>query len=94
MICGREAFGIGEGGRGGGGGWYSPRPHGSRKGKAVYNQRTWMEMVFGRLKGHRKLNSIRVRGIRKVTVHCLLSVIVLQAQALATNVKACVRRVV
>ena len=35
--------------------------------------------------GHHRLNAIRVRGIRKVTAHCLLSVIVCQAQALATG---------
>jgi hypothetical protein len=51
------------------------------------------ERVFSRLKGHRKLNSIRVRGIRKVTVHCLTSVIVLQAQALATGSRVLVRGV-
>ena len=43
--------------------------------------------------GHPRLNEIRVRGIRKVTVQCLLSVIVLQAQAVATGCRASVRKV-
>ena len=59
----------------------------------IYNRRTSVERVLGRLKGHRKLNSIRVRGIQKVTVHCLLSVIVMQAQAIATGSMALMRKV-
>ena len=51
----------------------------------IYNRRTCTERLFSRLKGHRKLNSIRVRGLRKVRLHCLMSVLVLQAQALATG---------
>ena len=35
--------------------------------------------VNSRLKGQRSLNHITVRGLRKVTVHCYLSLIVLQA---------------
>ncbi len=53
--------------------------------QAIYNRRTSAERVFSRLKTHRKLNYIRVRGIRKVRIHCLLSLIVVQAQALATG---------
>jgi len=60
----------------------------------IYDRRTRIERVFSRLKANRKLNSLRVRGINKVRVHCLLSVIVLQAHALATNRRASVRRVV
>ncbi|MFC2058776.1 transposase [Chloroflexota bacterium] len=51
----------------------------------IYNRRTSVERVFSRLKGHRKLNYVRVRGIQKVTVHCLLSLIVMQAKALHTT---------
>jgi hypothetical protein len=47
----------------------------------------------GRLKGHRRLNSVRARGRCKVGLHAMLSVIVCQAQALATRGRACVRRV-
>ncbi len=35
------------------------------------------------MKGHRRLNNITVRRKRKVSVHSLLSVIVMQAMALA-----------
>lgn len=59
----------------------------------VYNRRTSAERLFARLKGYRKLNSIRVRGIQKVIVHCLLSIIVLQTQALATKSRISVRKV-
>ena len=58
----------------------------------VYNRRQSVERVFARLKGHRRLNSIRVRGTLKVTVHCLLAVIVLQAQALTTRTRQPVRK--
>ena len=61
--------------------------------KALYKQRQAVERVFGRLKGHRKLNSIRVRGLGKVTVHCYLALIVLQAQAVATESRMLVRKV-
>jgi transposase len=60
----------------------------------VFDRRTSVERVFARLKAHRKLNSLRVRGVNKVRVHCLLSVVVLQAHALASGRCASVRRVV
>jgi transposase len=50
--------------------------------KALYNRRTSIERLFGRLKCYRRLNNITVRRKRKVTVHCFLSLIVVQAQAL------------
>lgn len=59
----------------------------------IYNRRTSVERVFSRLKGHRKLNYIRVRGLRKVLVHCLMSLIVFQAQVLATGNGSLVRKV-
>ena len=60
----------------------------------IYNRRTSVERVFARLKAHRKLNSLRVRGINKVKIHCLLSVMALQAQVLATRRRASVRRII
>jgi len=60
----------------------------------IYNRRTSTERLFSRLKGHRKLNTIRVRGIRKVSLHCLMSIMVFQAQALATGCRVSVRKVV
>ncbi|MBA7544788.1 hypothetical protein ES705_37149 [subsurface metagenome] len=49
----------------------------------IFNRRTAVERVFGRLKNHRRLNNITVRQKRKVTVHSLIPVIVTQAMALA-----------
>lgn len=60
----------------------------------IYSQRTSVERVFACLKAHRKLNSLRVRGINKVRIHCLLSVTALQAQVLATRRRASVRRII
>ena len=54
--------------------------------KAIYNRRSSIERIFSRLKGHRRLNNITVRRIRKVTVHCFISLIVVQAQALNATV--------
>ena len=48
----------------------------------IYSRRTSVERLFSRLKGHRRLNNITVRRRHKVTVHCFLSLIVVQAQAL------------
>ena len=50
---------------------------------AIFNRRTAVERVFGRMENHRRLNNITVRRRRKVTVHSLLPVIVMQAMALA-----------
>jgi transposase len=59
----------------------------------IYNRRTGVERVFSRLKGHRKLNSIRVRGYSKVRLHCLMSLIVFEAQALAVGSGGFMRKV-
>lgn len=48
----------------------------------IYDRRSSIERVFGRLKCHRRLNNVTVRRRYKVTVHCFLSLIVVQAQAL------------
>lgn len=61
--------------------------------KEIYNRRTAVERLNGRLKAHRKLNSVRVRGLFKLRVHTFLSVITCQALALATKSRASVRRV-
>jgi transposase len=64
--------------------------------KAIYNSRTAIERLNGRLKAFYKLNAVRVRGRMKVRVHALLSVIMLQARALAfpNQLRHCVRSVV
>ncbi len=51
--------------------------------KRAYRMRTGIERLFGRLKSHRRLDSVTVRGRYKVTVHSLLPMIVAQAWALA-----------
>ena len=61
--------------------------------KTIYNKRTAVERLNGRLKAHRKLNYVRVRGRSKIRIHAMLSVIVCQAQALATRSKNSVRKV-
>ncbi|MFC2022069.1 transposase [Chloroflexota bacterium] len=50
--------------------------------QAIYSRRSSIERLFGRLKCYRRLNNVTVRRKRKVTVHCFLSLIVVQAQAL------------
>ena len=47
--------------------------------KALYGQRTAVERAFSRLKGQRSLNHITVRGKQKVTAHCYLALIAMQA---------------
>lgn len=49
----------------------------------IFNRRTAVERTFSRMKNHRRLNNITVRRRRKVTVHSLIPVIVMQATALA-----------
>ena len=45
--------------------------------KAIYNRRTAVERLNGRLKGFYKLNDVRVRGISKVRLHSLMASVVL-----------------
>ena len=49
------------------------------EGKTLLKQRQAVERAFSRLKGQRSLNQITVRRKRKVTVHCYLSLIAMQA---------------
>ena len=51
---------------------------------ALYKQRPAVERVFSRLKGQRSLNHITVRRLRKVTAHCYLSLIAMQAALIRT----------
>jgi len=55
---------------------------GSRKWDILYSLRGSVERVFGRLKGFRALDCVTLRGLDKVELHCLLSIIVMQAMAL------------
>ena len=49
------------------------------EGKALAKQRQAVERCFSRLKGQRSPNNITTRGLRKVTLHCYLSLIAMQA---------------
>jgi IS5 family transposase len=61
--------------------------------KRIFSKRNAIERVNSRLKIHGVLNSVRVRGLRKVTVHVMLSIIVSQVRALVTRSRALVERV-
>ncbi len=50
--------------------------------KALYSRRTAIERLNSRLKCYRRLNNVTVRRKNKVTVHCFLSLITVQSQAL------------
>ncbi|MBI2867788.1 MAG: transposase [Chloroflexi bacterium] len=56
--------------------------------KAIYKQRGAIERVNSRLKLARALNCIRVRGKHKVTVHCYLSLVALQALFRSSNLES------
>jgi len=47
--------------------------------KVLYRKRTSVERLYGRLKQHRRLNSLTWRGLAKATIHACLSVITSQA---------------
>lgn len=57
----------------------------SRKWKELYNLRTSVERVFSRLKELLGANSLKIRGLQKVTAHLTLCCIVLLAGTLALN---------
>lgn len=73
-------------------------PRNSKDWKSLYARRTAVERVFGRLKEHRRLERHCYRGPAKITAHCLLSVLTLQAKALAQietsgELRECLRKV-
>ena len=55
--------------------------------KALFAQRPAVERAFSRLKGQRSLNKITVRRLRKVTLHCYLSLVAMQGSYLPTHDK-------
>lgn len=64
---------------------YSPFAYRSDEWKGVYDKRVSVERVFSRLKGYRKLNSIRTRRMPKVWLHVALSLLAMLASAVATD---------
>ena len=52
-----------------------PRSPWLRGWKRLYNKRVSVERAFSRLKGYRKLNDVRTRGLAKVWLHVALSLL-------------------
>lgn len=52
--------------------------------KDVYDKRTSVERLFSRAKALRRLDNVRYRGIRKVTLHALLSTLSIVATAIVS----------
>jgi len=75
-------------------------PRDSKEWNTIYAERTAVERVNSKLKEHRRLNSHCHRGLAKVRLHCLMSVLSLATTALAEaninnidRVRACTRRI-
>jgi hypothetical protein len=75
-------------------------PRDSQMWRNLYRKRQSVERTFSRLKGHRTLNAHARRGLRKVRLHILMSVLTLSAGAVAraeagdlANVRDCTRKV-
>ena len=62
---------------------YTPFPYGSKEWKAIYAKRSSVERVNSRLKECRRLEGHCFRGLAKLTTHAMLSVVVMQATAVA-----------
>ena len=58
---------------------HSPFPYGPKEWKAIYNKRVSVERVFSRSKTYRKLDAIRTRGMPKVWLHVVMSMVVMSA---------------
>ena len=61
--------------------------------KMLYNRRIASQRLNGRLKAHRRLDSVRTQGIMELRLHGMMAVAVCQAQALATGCRASKRKV-
>ncbi len=75
-------------------------PRDSEEWNGIYSKRTAVERVNSKLKEHRRLNTHCHRGLAKVRLHCLMSVLSLTISALAEananhveRVRACTRKV-
>ncbi len=72
----------------------------SPKWQELYNKRTSIERIFSRLKDKRRLNSHCFRGFSKINLHCTLSILVMDAMALARveagqldDIRTCARKI-
>lgn len=75
-------------------------PRGSEAWAERYSKRVAVERVFSRLKEHRRLDRHYLRGFDKVQIHCLLSVLSMQARAVSSanashpeKMRACTRKI-
>jgi hypothetical protein len=75
-------------------------PRDSKEWNEIYSKRTSVERVNSKLKEHRRLNSHCHRGLNRVRLHCLMSVLSLAITALAAananhieEVRACTRKI-
>lgn len=59
---------------------YAGVPLDPKRWQEHYNKRTAVERVNSRLKEFAKLDNLKVRGLAKIRLHCLLAVLVTQAQ--------------
>lgn len=57
-------------------------PRHTKRWGILYNRRGAIERVFSRLKEFRKLDNLHIRGLPKVSLHCQLAVLVVQARQL------------
>lgn len=82
---------------------YCTIPRDSEEWTDIYSRRSAIERVYSRLIEHRRLNSHCHRGLQKVRLHSLMSVLSLALTALAEangnhvcngNIRACTRKVV
>ena len=72
---------------------FPPIARGSAEWKALYATRQGVERCFSRLKQHRALDSHCRRGLRKVTIHALMSVLSMQAVAVVRAQSGDVERI-
>ncbi|MCL0091807.1 transposase [Dehalococcoidales bacterium] len=79
---------------------YCVIPRDSEEWEEIYSKRSAIERVYSRLIEHRRLNSHCHRGLQKIRLHCLMSVLSLALTALAEingnrlqRVRACTRKV-
>jgi hypothetical protein len=77
-----------------------PIPRDSDEWAEIYSKRSAVERVNSKLKEHRRLDSHCHRGLSKVRLHCLMSVLSLAITALAEanadnieRVRACTRKI-
>jgi len=80
-------------------GYHIPRTY--PEWQELYNKRTAVERVFSRLKDKRRLDTHCFRGFKKLNLHCGLSILVMQAMALAKvkvgqvdEMRVCARKIV